>query len=225
MKQKTLAAPIVTETEPVTLVGGGDLGPGDLSMCLSRAPRAVAADGGADRLLAAGHPPLAVIGDLDSLSERARAAFGDRLHRIDEQDTTDFEKCLTRIAAPLVLATGFLGGRLDHTFATLSVLARLAARHVVLVGPAQVACLLPQGETAVRVEPGSPMALLPLGEARVSSRGLVWDLDQAALALDGMVSSSNRAAADRVDLRVSGPVLLTLAPRDLDAAMACSRRR
>ena len=221
MKQYAPVKPIVVESRPVTLVGGGALGPDDLSMCLARAPRAVAADGGADRLLAADHAPAAVIGDFDSLSEAARAAYADRLHRVAEQDTTDFEKCLARIEAPLVLAAGFLGGRLDHTLSALSVIARRGARHVVLVAADQVALLLPEGGTRIAVRPDAPVALLPLGPARVSSRGLKWDLSDTALAPDGMVSSSNRATGETLDLRVAGPVLLTLAPRDLDAAIGC----
>ncbi len=67
----------------------------------------VGVDGGADHLLAAGVTPAAVIGDLDSLSDLARATFAEQTYHIAEQETTDFEKALTRIDAARVLAVGF----------------------------------------------------------------------------------------------------------------------
>ncbi|WP_165351937.1 thiamine diphosphokinase [Salipiger sp. IMCC34102] len=202
----------------MTLVGGGKLGPDEVNTCLARAPTLVAADGGADVALRAGLVPVAVIGDLDSLSQAARSAFADRLHAVEAQDTTDFEKCLQRVKAPLVLAAGFLGGRLDHTLSTLSVLARLRAHHVVLVGEDQVVVLARRGRSRIVATPGRRVALLPLGEAVVSSDGLVWDMDAMALAADGQVSSSNGARSDLVTLDVQGPVLITLEPADLDFA-------
>ena len=205
-----MSEPIVHVSSPVTLLGGADLDENELNICLKAAPSVVAADGGADHALREGLRPLAVIGDMDSLSDAARAAFADVLHPVAEQETTDFEKCLTRLRAPLIMAAGFLGGRLDHTLAALGVLARLRAHHVVLVARDDVCVLLPEGDSTWQLTPGDRAALLPLGDANVTSRGLRWDLDARRLAPDGMVSSSNEVADRRVHLSVSGPVLLTL---------------
>ena len=210
--------PIVHVPSPVTLLGGADLDDTDLNICLSVAPSVVAADGGADHALRAGLTPLAVIGDMDSLSDAARDRFAAVLHRVAEQDTTDFEKCLTRLRAPLVMAAGFLGGRLDHTLAALGVLARLRAHHVVMVAGDDICVLLPPGDSTWHLTPGDRAALLPLGRAVVSTAGLVWDLDRRDLAPDGTVSSSNAVAQREVRLSVSGPVLLTL-PRGAWAAV------
>ena len=82
--------------------------------------------GGRARALAAGIVPQAVIGDLDSISEAGRAAIPPgRLHRVAEQETTDFEKALRHIAAPFVLGVGFAGTRIDHLLAALTTLVRL----------------------------------------------------------------------------------------------------
>ena len=202
--------PIVHAATPVTLLGGADIDAGDLNMCLRLAPMVVAADGGADHALRAGRSPVAVIGDMDSLTEAARTAFAAVLHPVAEQDTTDFEKCLTRIRAPLILAAGFLGGRLDHTLSTLGVLARLRACHVVLVTRDDVCVLLPAGESLWPLATGLRLGVLPLGAVRVSSEGRRWDLNDRAMAPDGLVSSSNAVASGPVRLQVAGPVLLTL---------------
>ena len=86
-----------------------------------------------------GGDPVAVIGDMDSLSPEAAMAFADRLHPVPEQETTDFDKALTRIEAPLVLALGFAGGRLDHELAALHSLVLRADRPCILLGPATLA--------------------------------------------------------------------------------------
>ncbi|HLQ20104.1 MAG TPA: thiamine pyrophosphokinase, partial [Tabrizicola sp.] len=57
----------------------------------SRAPLVVAADSGADRLLRFGQLPEAVIGDMDSISDRARMQIPpERQYLVAEQVTTDF---------------------------------------------------------------------------------------------------------------------------------------
>ena len=104
---------IVHSIDPVVMVGGADLGPQELNIL----PKAVA---NISSELMAGLIiywltaliPSAVIGDLDSLSDAARAAFANLLHHIPEQDTVDFEKALTNVSAPLIYALGFAGGRL-----------------------------------------------------------------------------------------------------------------
>ena len=235
--------PIVHENEPLTLVGGSDLSQIVLNICLTHAPRVVAADGGADAVLARGLTPLAVIGDMDSLGEAARAAFADRLHPVAEQDTTDFEKCLDRISAPMILAAGFLveppaqeisapmilaagflGGRLDHQLAAMNAVFRRRAGHVVLVGADDVLMLL-TGPCEMDLEAGMRFALLPFSPVRVATRGLRWDLHDQILAPDGLISSSNAAADGPVAIRPEGPVFLTVPLAGLAAVTAAVRGR
>jgi thiamine pyrophosphokinase len=213
--------PIVHISSPITLLGGADTDNSQLNICLKVAPSVVAADGGADHALRHGLTPIAVIGDMDSLSVAAGAAFASGLHRVSEQDSTDFEKCLTRIVAPLIMATGFLGGRLDHTLAVLGTLARLRSHHVILVSQDDVCVLLPQGRSTWHLSPGLRAGVLPLGQAQVSSHGLRWDLASRAMAPDGLVSSSNAVAQPAVTFDVTGPVLLTLPLSECDAVVAC----
>jgi thiamine pyrophosphokinase len=90
--------------EKVTLLGGGNLTAGVLELLLARAPNLVVCDGAARPALAAGLTPDAVIGDLDSLDDVTRARLApETIHFVDDQDTTDFDKALLAIDAPLVL--------------------------------------------------------------------------------------------------------------------------
>ena len=91
----------------VTLVGGGEVDGKDLVESMALAPDLVAADGGANACFHEGVAPIAVIGDLDSILPEALAAFPNaRTMKVAEQDSTDFEKCLSRIDAPFVAAVG-----------------------------------------------------------------------------------------------------------------------
>ncbi len=216
----------VESKDMATLVGGGKLRPGAVQEALSLAPQLFAADGGADAILALGLTPRAVIGDMDSISEQARAAFGPVLVTVAEQDTTDFEKCLLRIDAPVVIAVGFTGGRLDHQFAVMNALARHSHRYVVLLGSEDCAMVVPAGGIGVALSAGTRVSLLPLAAAECSATGLRWPVDGCRLAPDGLVSVSNEATGP-VSVSASGPVLISLPRSELrllvDAAQAAVR--
>ena len=193
----------------VTLVGGGPVAADDLALALDLAPGLVAADGGADRVLAAGHVPDAVIGDFDSISDAARRAIpADLLHPVAEQDSTDFEKCLTRIAAPFVVAVGFSGGRLDHALAAMNVLARHPAPPVLLLSDQDVALRCP-AHLALDLPVGTRLSLFPMGAVSGCSRGLEWPIDGIGFAPDGRIGTSNRVTGP-VGLEIDGPMLLIL---------------
>lgn len=206
-----MTSEIVSSSRPVTLVGGGVTRPGDLGESLAIAPRLVAADGGGDVALAAGHRPEAVIGDLDSLSAAGRAALGPALHRIAEQDTTDFDKALRNIAAPVVIAVGMTGGRFDHDLAALNVLVRQSARRCVLLGSESLVFLAPP-EIVLPVRDGEPVSLFPMGPCRAESAGLRWPLGGLELTPWGRTATSN-AATGPATIRVDAPRLLVILSR------------
>lgn len=217
-----MTASIVHAGAGVTLLGGGDVAPEDLAEALALAPVVVAADGGADRALAHGVMPEAVIGDLDSLSDAARARIPPgRLHCIEEQETTDFDKALRSTEAPFVLGLGLAGPRLDHTLAALNVLARHPGRRCLLISRRDVTFLCPP-ELSLRLAPGSRLSLFPLGEVRGESRGLVWPVDGIAFRAEGRVGTSNAVdEGGEVRLSFDAPRMLVILPREgLGAALA-----
>jgi thiamine pyrophosphokinase len=201
----------VQSSEGVTLVGGGFVAPEILSVATALAPVVVGADGGANACKSAGLTPRAVIGDFDSLDDAARQAFPDTafLH-VAEQDTTDFEKSLTRIDAPFILATGFTAPRQDHTLAVLSVLARRVEPLTVVLGEADVIFAAPL-ELALDLKPGTRVSLFPLAPVTVHATGLKWPLDGLTLDPRGALGTSNEATGD-VTLRFDAPGCLVLMP-------------
>lgn len=203
---------ILTTGGGITLAGAGTIAPADWAEALALAPVLVAADGGADAALAAGHMPEAVIGDFDSLSQAAHAAIpAPRLHHVPEQDSTDFEKCLTRIRARFVLAIGFTGRRLDHTLATLSVMTRHRQTPVLLLAEDDLAVLAPP-RLDLDLPVGTRFSLWPLGHASGRSTGLHWPIDGIVFQPAGRVGTSNKTTGP-VSMTMDGPMLVLL-PRD-----------
>lgn len=214
-----MSAPIVQTSRAVTLVGGGPAGSGDLEFALANAPVLVAADSGAIMALDAGYLPAAVIGDLDSLGTEARARLPvERVHRITEQESTDFDKALRNIAAPVVVGVGFTGGRLDHQLAALSTLVRFSTRPCVLLGGEEVVFHAPRS-LQLDLSGGERVSLFPMRAITGRSTGLQWPINGLALAPDGMIGTSNKATG-AVTLDLDGDGMLVMLPRsELAVAM------
>ncbi|MCG7519707.1 thiamine diphosphokinase [Ruegeria sp. Ofav3-42] len=204
--------PIVRSNAPIALVGGGQIGPDDLNLVMIRAETVVAADGGAAPLVESGRIPDAVIGDFDSLQSRHKDQIPpDRLFPIREQDSTDFNKALRSIDAPLVLGVGFLGGRLDHQLAVLNTLVERQDRPCVLLGEREVVFHAPP-RIALSITPGDAVSLFPFRRVSGSSRGLEWPIDDLVMEPGGQIGTSNRALAE-VELTADAPGMLVMVPR------------
>src|SRR6056297_3126648 len=202
---------IVRENEAITLIGGARVAQDELAAALRLAPLVVAADGGADTALAAGLTPRAVIGDFDSISAVARTRLpSDILHALDDQDTTDFEKCLAHVEAPLIIGLGFTGDRLDHHMAACNALVRHAARRCVLLGVHDLMFLCPP-VLDLPLAPGCRVSLFPMGAVEGVSDGLEWPIGGINFAPDGRVGTSNRALGP-VSLSVTTPKMLVTLP-------------
>lgn len=205
---------IVHEKVPVTLIGGGIVHDLDIKDAVSLAPICVAADGGADVALASGVELAAVIGDFDSISPETQATLPQHLqHRIVEQESTDFDKALRNIDAPLVLAIGFSGGRFDHQLAVLSVLAAYPDRSCILVGQTELTLLCPP-VLDLSLDPGSVVSLFPLGPVQGTSTGLEWPIDGLHFDPLGRIGTSNRATGP-VHLEVDAPHMICFLPREV----------
>ncbi|SLN16916.1 Thiamin pyrophosphokinase, catalytic domain [Pseudoruegeria aquimaris] len=182
---------------------------------LEMAPNLFAADGGgAASARAAGHWPQAVIGDMDSLDAPLRRdleAAGVALMPVAEQDSTDFEKCLQRLRAPLILCLGFTGGRLDHELAALHALAAFPAQPAILVGARDVIFRVPPA-LELDLAAGTRVSLFPMGPARGASSGLKWPIDGIDFAPGVRIGTSN-CALGPVSLRIARGEMLVILPR------------
>jgi thiamine pyrophosphokinase len=210
---------------PVTLVGGGPVAPARLAEALRLAPEAVAADAGADVVLPAPHDWRAVIGDMDSIrGAAALRARGVPVHEVGEQDSTDLEKCLYSVEAPLILGLGFLGGRLDHHLAAMNALVKHPRQRAVLIGSEDI-CFLCPPDFALDVAAGTRVSLYPMGPVtgRVGE-GLRWPVEGLAMAPHGRIGTSN-VATGPIRLAFDAPCMLVILPGDLLEPVAAALGR
>ncbi|WP_417589636.1 thiamine diphosphokinase [Pararhodobacter oceanensis] len=200
------------KTDGITLVGGGSLDAATLARALAHAPHLVAADGGGDLALALGYTPDLVIGDFDSLTDAGRATLGEaRLLEVPQQDNTDFDKALEAIDAPVILAVGFSGGRLDHTLAAMNALARNKNRQII-IDTGEDLCLLLPPELTLTLRQGTRVSLFPLGPVTCTSQGLEWPTHGLPFTPLGQIGTSNAASGGPVTLRADAPAMLLLIP-------------
>ena len=189
---------IVSAPEGATILGGGEVSASSVERALARAPVLVAADGGAVRALELGKMPQAVIGDMDSLPESAIGSIpADRLHRIEEQDSTDFAKCVRSIDAPVIVGAGVLGPRLDHGLAALNVLARNPGQRLVLLTESDL-CFLCPPKLEIELPVGSRISLFPMRRVTGTSIGLRWQLEGVQFSPEGLTGTSNEVARSQV---------------------------
>lgn len=204
---------IVHKNEPVTLIGGAEVTRDSINRALSVAPHVVAADSGADAALAHAVEPSVVIGDFDSLSDAARQHLPrTALYPIPEQDSTDFDKCLRNIVAPLVVGIGFSGDRLDHQLAAYNTLVRHPDRRCVILGREELVFLAPPS-LSLDLPRRTPLSLFPMGAVEGVSDGLLWPIAGLNFAPDGRIGTSNEAQG-RVQLSLTAPKMLVILPEN-----------
>ena len=204
---------ILTYVDPVILVGAAPVQIGPALEALPKLWPVIAADGGADVLLKIGRRPDLVIGDMDSAG-----ALPVDLPQLSlaGQDDTDFEKCLARVHAPLIVGLGFLEGRLDHTLAAIHALMALPHdRPVMLVGDTDLVLRL-KGDIAFEAKPGDRVSVWPLGnQAFQGSTGLKWPLDGLQMEAGKLIGTSNLTVGGTVRINVGpGTGYAVIMPRE-----------
>ncbi len=171
----------------------------------------IAADGGADHCVASGVTPDLLIGDLDSIDEQTlavvRAADVEVLSHPADKEETDLDLALAELRrrdwdGPLVL-TGVLGGRLDHTLATLGSLSRAAdLSPEVFERDVHVWLLTPGGRSTIRVaEVGATVTVMATTQSTVSGDGLRWPLSHTRLRPLDSLGLSNVVESPAAELR------------------------
>jgi thiamine pyrophosphokinase len=182
----------------------------------------VAADGGAERALAAGLAIDLAIGDFDSLAPKTLDALehaGTRIERHPTaKDKTDLELALDaalEAGARRVVVVGGSAGRLDHLLGGLLLLATDAYAAVevdALIGPASVHVV--RESRTLTGTPGETISLLAVGgPARgVRTTGLRYPLRGETLAAGTSRGTSNVFAASAARISLVEGILLAVRP-------------
>ena len=186
------------------LIGNGQMFPKSHLKELSRqADFILAADGGADAALQAGVIPHAVIGDLDSVSAKARRTLpaASFIHCRGQNDT-DLEKALRYLVkqkCSQCTLVGFIGKRWDFSIGNLLMLARFARKLALRVELENGYFQMITKPRTFEVSPQKRMSLIPLKACRgVTVRGAKYPLKNASLPVGTTRSLSNLTTAKRV---------------------------
>jgi len=203
---------IVQSDDIVTLLGAGMVTDAVFTESQRIAPTVVAADGGAIKALDRAVMPDAVIGDFDSLPAKIRKLIpADRLHHVKEQDSTDFDKAVRSINAPLILAIGFTGRRLDHELAVYNSVVRHVHQPVIVIGEVDLCFHVPI-EITLTLPIGTRVSLFPMAKLGCDSVGLRWATGHLTFAPWARVGTSNETVLETITLTPSGPGMLAILP-------------
>jgi len=203
------------------LVGGGTLNIKLLKKLHANGANIIAADGGAKACKKAKISPDAIIGDMDSLKNKKQWQKQSQLIELKEQQTTDFEKCLYSTDAPLTIALGMTGNRLDHTLNAFDIMAKYACdRHIILIDKKDMA-FATCGEFSLNLGAGERVSIHPLGKVKFEkSIGIKFPLTGITLAPKVKNAISNKTISDSFSVKpLQGnetPYLVILNKKHLD---------
>jgi thiamine pyrophosphokinase len=217
------------DREQCIVVVGGDAPDDVWRTALPEDALVIAADSGVDHALAAGLHVDVAIGDFDSVSpeglDRAIAA-GARVDRHPAaKDHTDLELAMdaaVAAGAKEIVVLGGDGGRRDHLFANLLVLAspRYAQCAITAyLGRSRVFVLHGGGRgVAIHGEPGELVTLLPVNGAAVGVRttGLRYPLEGETLPAGTSRGVSNVLETQTAQVQVEQGTLVVVLPGERD---------
>jgi thiamine pyrophosphokinase len=165
----------------------------------------IAADGGANSLAEIGDPYDVVLGDFDSVRPEARKLARREIH-LEDQSKTDGEKLFDWVVAAgqkHITVVGAEGGSPDHFWGVFHSFIRSDIK-IFLGFQRGLGWVLRPGDVLdVPTRLGQRVSLMPLVQCRgVELTGVEWPLGSVELALGQLVSVSNKATGDQVQVRI-----------------------
>ena len=166
----------------------------------------ICCDGGAENLVNAGIEPVAIIGDMDSLSNELKDRFAGRIFIDENQETNDLTKAVEwcrEMNYDEIVILGATGKREDHTIGNISLLAEYAASITVKM-VTDTGILIPflKGCT-VQSFPGQQISIFSIDPAtEITSAGLKFPLNHYKIS-NWWVATLNEALGNSFSLEFS----------------------
>ena len=163
------------------IVAGGEFptAPQPLEV-LQSTPFVVCCDGAADRYIATGHTPDAIVGDGDSISTENREKYTHLLHIIAEQETNDQTKAvlfLMEQGKRRIAIVGATGLREDHTIGNISLLVEYARMGCDVCSFTDYGVFIPcNGTTTHKCHKGQQVSILSVTAKDLSAEGLRYPI-------------------------------------------------
>lgn len=163
------------------VVAGGDYPTSEQALqVLHNAPYVVCCDGAADRYIATGSVPDAIVGDGDSISAYNRTKYATRLHIVAEQETNDQTKAVCFLLEQdkrRIAIVGATGRREDHTIGNISLLIEYARAGAQVRSFTDHGVFIPcNGDTTLKCRKGQQVSIFAITAKNLSAEGLLYPI-------------------------------------------------
>lgn len=140
----------------------------------------VCCDGAADRYIATGCVPDAIVGDGDSISAENREKFAHLLHIISEQESNDQTKAVRHLmerGTRRIAIVGATGRREDHTIGNISLLIEYARTGCDVRSFTDHGVFIPcNGTTTHKCRKGQQVSIFSITARDLSAEGLLYPI-------------------------------------------------
>ena len=192
------------------IVAGGEFptAPQPLEI-LQSAPYVVCCDGAADRYIATGRVPDAIVGDGDSISAENREKFAHLLHIISEQESNDQTKAVRYLlehGMRRIAIVGATGRREDHTIGNISLLIEYARAGCQVRSFTDHGMFVPcNGTTTNKCRKGQQVSIFSITARDLSAEGLLYPIYDFNNWWQGTL---NECTGDEFTIKANGEYLL-----------------
>jgi thiamine pyrophosphokinase len=171
----------------------------------------ICCDGAANRFVAEGGTPTAIIGDGDSLSEEVREKCAHLIHQVAEQETNDLTKSVAYVksqGAREICILGATGLRECHTLGNISLLIEYMRWGVDVRMFTDHGVFIPcSGHSAFSCRPRQQVSVFSFGAKGFSAEGLVYPLHDFTNWWQGTL---NECTAEKFAVDAEGEYLVFL---------------
>ena len=176
---------------------------------LKDAPFVVCCDGAADRYIATGCVPDAIVGDGDSISAENREKFAHLLHIISEQESNDQTKAVCYLlehGMRRIAIVGATGRREDHTIGNISLLIEYARAGGDVCSFTDHGVFVPcNGTTTHKCRKGQQVSIFSITARDLSAEGLLYPIYDFNNWWQGTL---NECTGDEFTIKAKGEYLL-----------------
>ena len=176
---------------------------------LQSAPFVVCCDGAADRYIATGGVPDAIVGDGDSISAANREKYAHLLHVISEQESNDQTKAvrfLMERGKRRIAIVGATGRREDHTIGNISLLIEYARAGCDVRSFTDHGVFIPcNGTTTHKCRKGQQVSIFSITAKNLSAEGLLYPIYDFNNWWQGTL---NECTGDEFTINANGEYLL-----------------
>ena len=178
----------------------------------------IAADGAANTLKNLNIIPSTIIGDLDSIDKNLDFENAQIIH-VQDQNYTDFEKCLNYIRKHTLFPTlvlGINGGEIDHVIDNINKFIKYSA-HIPMVFfdmPNKWGITIDKN-LSMNSKRSNTISIFPfIPNTHIKSEGLHWELDSTDHHIFKNTSTRNKAEKQKININSSDEKVLVVTESD-----------